>query len=74
MHKSPTSGSGGYIATAVQGVPNASEVQTKSTGAHKLMWWLHNPCRSGGSPTLQSGGPKQHWPTNGPDGYVTTAI
>ena len=41
-----------------------------TTGHH-----LHNPCclllLPEGSPTLQSGGQDQKWPTSGPAGYIT---
>ena len=39
--------------------------------AHKWARWLHNPCRLGGSPPLQSGGQNQRWPTSGQGGYIT---
>ena len=29
--------------------------------AHKWARWLHNPCRLGGTPPLQSGGQNQKW-------------
>ena len=41
--------------------------------AHKWADWLHNPCRLG-SPTLQSGGQNQKWPTSGQIGYITPAV
>ena len=41
--------------------------------AHKCARWLHNPCRPGGSPPLQSGGQNQKWPTSGQGGYITPA-
>ena len=41
--------------------------------AHKWTRWLHNPCRLGGFPTLQSGGQNQKWPTSGQGGYITLA-
>ena len=41
--------------------------------AHKWATWLHNPCRLGGSPPLQSGGHNQKWPTSGQGGYITPA-
>ena len=33
--------------------------------AHKWARWLHNPCRLGGPPPLQSGGHNHRWPTSG---------
>ena len=43
--------------------------------AHKQAGWLHNLCRLGGvgSPTLQSAGQNQRWPTSGPGFYMTRA-
>ena len=41
--------------------------------AHKWARWLHNHCRLGGSPLLQSGGQNQKWPTSGQGGYITPA-
>ena len=41
---------------AAWGVPTASEQGAESEMAHKWARWLHNPCRLGGSPPLQSGG------------------
>ena len=41
--------------------------------AHKWARWLHNPCRLGGSPPLQSGGQNHRWPTSGQGGYITPA-
>ena len=41
--------------------------------AHKWARWLHNPCRLGGSPPLQSGGQNQKWPTSGQGGYISPA-
>ena len=35
--------------------------------------WLHNPCRLGGSPPLQSGGQNQKWPISAQGGYITPA-
>ena len=54
--KWPTSGRGGYITPAAWKVPTTSERGTKSEVAQKWARWLHNPCRLGGSPPLQSGG------------------
>ena len=70
----PTSGLGGYITPALWRVPNTSERGTKSYVGQKWAWWLHNPRRLGGSPTLQSGGQKEMWATSGPSGYITPAI
>ena len=69
----PTSGQGGYITPAAWGVPTASERGAESEVAHKWARWLHNPCRLGGSPPLQSGGQNQRWPTSGQGGYITPA-
>ena len=33
-----------------------------------------SPLPSEGSPTLQSGGQDQNWPTSGPSGYITIAV
>ena len=71
--KWPTSGQGGYITPAASGVPTASERGAESEVAHKWARWLHNPCRLGGSPPLQSGGQNQKWPTSGQGGYITPA-
>ena len=56
-----------------RGTPTASERGAKSEVAHKWARWLHNPCRLGGSPSLQSGGQNQKWPTSGQGGYITPA-
>ena len=71
--KWPTSGQGGYITPAAWGVPTASERGTESGAAHKWARWLHNPCRMGGSPPLQSAGHNQRSPTSGRGGYRTPA-
>ena len=44
----------GYITHAAWGVPTASEQEARSEVAHKWARWLHNPCRLGGSPALQT--------------------
>ena len=69
----PTSDQGGYITPAASGVPTASERRAESEVAQKWARWLHNPCRLGGSPPLQSGGQNQKWPTSGQGGYITPA-
>ena len=69
----PTSGQGGYITPAAWRVPTASKRGAESEVAHKWARWLHNPCRLGGSPPLQSGGQNQRWPTSGQGGYITLA-
>ena len=71
--KWPTSGLGGYITPTAWGVPATSERRAESEVAHKWATWLHNPCRLGGSPPLQSGGQNQRWPTSGQGGYITPA-
>ena len=58
---------------AASGVPTASERGAESEVAHKWARWLHNPCRLGRSPPLQSGGQNQKWPTSGQGGYITPA-
>ena len=55
------------------GVPTSSEREAISEVAHKWARWLHNHCRPGGSPPLQSGGQNQTWPTSGPGDYITPA-
>ena len=52
----PTSGPGGYITPAAQGVPNASERGAELGVAHKWAGWLHNPCRLGGPHRFRAGG------------------
>ena len=52
----PTSGQGGYITPAAQGVPTASERGAKLEVAHKWARWLHNPYRLGGPDRLRAGG------------------
>ena len=42
-----TSGQGGYITPAAQGVPIAPERGIESEVAHKWARWLRNPCRLG---------------------------
>ena len=71
--KWPTSGQRGYIAPAAWGVPTASERGADSEVAHKWARWLNNPCRPRGSPSLQSGGQNQKWPTSGQRGYIAPA-
>ena len=71
--KWPTSGQSGCL-TAVSGIPTASERGAKSEVAHKWAKWLPHPCRIGGSPTHQSGGQSQKWPTSGQSGYLTPAV
>ena len=66
--KWPTSGQGGYISPDACGVPTASEQGAQSEVAHKWARWLHNPCRLGGSPPLQSEGHDQKWSTSGQGG------
>ena len=56
-----------------RGIPIASERGAKSEVAHKWARWLHNPCRLGVSPPLQSVGQNQKWPTSGQAGYITLA-
>ena len=46
--KWPTSGRGGYITRALEGVPNASQRGTTSEVAHVWARWLHYPYRPGG--------------------------
>ena len=70
-HRWPASGQGGYITPAAWGVPTASVQGAESKVAHKGAWWLHNPCRLGGSPPLQSRGQNQRWPTSGKGGYIS---
>ena len=53
--KWPTSGPGGYIATAACGMPTASQRGAESEVAHKWARWLHNPCRLGGPHRSQRG-------------------
>ena len=69
----PTSGQGGYITRAAWGVPTASQWGEEPEVAHRWARWLHNPCRLGGSPPLQSGGQNWRWPTSGQGGYITLA-
>ena len=72
--KWPASGQSGYITPAAWGIPTASERGgAESEVAHKWERWLHNPCRLGDSPQLQSGGQNQKWPTSGQGGYITPA-
>ena len=56
-----------------RGFPAASKEGGKSEVAHKWVRWLHNPCRLGGSPPLQSGGQNHRWPTSGQAGYIPYA-
>ena len=72
--KSPTRGKIGYLTPAVSGIPAASERGAKSEVAHKWAKWLPHPCRIGGSPLVQSGGPNQKLPTSGQGGYLTPAV
>ena len=70
-HRWPTSGQGGYIAPTAWGVPTASQRGAESEVAHKWATWLHNPCRFGRCPSLQSKGQNHRWPISGQDGYIT---
>ena len=72
-HRGPTSGKGGYINPAAWWVPTASKRGAESEVAHKWARWLHNPCRLGGPPPLQSGGQNHGWPTSGQGGYIAPA-
>ena len=63
--KWPTSGQGGYIASAASESASTSQRGTKSEVAHNWARWLHNPFRLGGH--------NQKWPTSGQGGYVTPA-
>ena len=56
-----------------RGDPQVRAGGAESEVAHKWAGWLHNPCRLGGSPPLQSGGQNQKWPTSGPGGYISLA-
>ena len=71
--KWPTCGQGGYITPAASGSPMASERGAESEVAHLWAMWLHNACRLGGGPSLQSGGQNQKWPTCGQGGYIIPA-
>ena len=46
--KWPTSGLGGYITLAAEGLPTASEREAKSEVANQWARRLHNPYRLGG--------------------------
>ena len=39
-------------------------------GGPQVGTWLHNPCRFGGCPPLQSKGQNHRWPISGQDGYI----
>ena len=54
-----------YITISVEGVPNISEAGTKLEVAHKLVDWLHHPCRMGG---LKQ---DQPWRTSVHSGFAT---
>ena len=45
--KVPTCGQGGYVTTAVSGLPTAAERGAKSQVAHLWARWLRHPCRLG---------------------------
>ena len=68
----PTSGPGGYIFPAARRVANALKCGTKSELTRCWAGWLHNPCCLG-SPTPQSRGQHEQWPTSGPGGYISRA-
>ena len=68
-----TSGHIRDVTTTVWRVPNASEQGTQSAAAHKWADGICNPCRLG-SPTLQSGGHSEQWPTSRRIGYVTPTV
>ena len=54
--KWPTGGQGGYITTAISGLPAPSERRAESEVAHKGARWLHNPYRLGGPKRFRAGG------------------
>ena len=64
------------LTPAVSGIPTASERGGKSEVAHLWAKWLRHPSPlpSRGSPSLQSGGQNQKWPTCGQSGYVTQCV
>ena len=56
------------------GVPMPLSGGTQLALAHKWAIGLHYSCRPGGSPTVQSRGHHQKWPTSGRVGYTTPAV
>ena len=64
----PTSGQGGYITPATWGGLHRFRVGRRIRSGPQVGRWLHNPCRLGGSPPLQSRGQNQRWPTSGQGG------
>ena len=71
--KWPTSGQGGYITPAASEVPTASERAYRIRGGPQVGMVATSPLPPEGSPTLQSGGQNQNWPTSGQGGYITPA-
>ena len=71
--KWPTSGQGGYITPAASEVPTASERADRIRGGPQVGMVATSPLPPEGSPTLQSGGQNQNWPTSGQGGYITPA-
>ena len=74
--KWPTCGQSGYVTPAVSGIPTASE---RGGGGGIRSGPLvgkvaTSPLLSRGSPSLQSEGQNQKWPTCGQSGYVTPAV
>ena len=69
----PTSGQGGYITPAASEVPTASERGDRIRGGPQVGMVATSPLPPEGSPTLQSGGQNQNWPTSEQDGYITPA-
>ena len=69
--KWPTSGQGGYISPAASEVPTASERADRIRGGPQVGMVATSPLPPEGSPTLQSGGQNQNWPTSGQGGYIT---
>ena len=72
--KWPTSGQIGYLTPAVSGIPTASNRGGKIRSGPQVGEMATSPLPYRGSPTLQSGGQNQKWPTSGQIGYLTPAI
>ena len=72
--KWPTSGRNGYETRGVWGVPNAAEQGGKIRHALQVGGLAKYLLPSRRSPTLQSGGQNQNWPTSGRKGCVTPAF
>ena len=72
--KWPTCGKGGYVTTCRLGDPHRFRAGGEIKSGPLVGKVATSPLPSPASPSLQSGGQNQKWPTCGQGGYVTRAI